>query len=284
MLVIARIADIEISDADIALEDGELRANPESLKQDRSHILSRWSDSCLLYQEAVSQGIEADEDEYDMAKLQSLEALDDSSQRAPVSAEEARELERKITREIVVRKYIRSLCGGAMDIPDAQLEAFYEDQKEIFNTPEQVRASHILISKHSPDAELKAQNIRLNIHSREDFAKACSECSDCPSNMRCGDLGFFRRGQMIEAIEKVAFSMQVGQISPVFSSSYGYHILMLTGHKDTATVPLNDIRDSLRARLVALEREFFLIKHLKDLREKYRSLIQILDASYYEAL
>ena len=284
MLVIAKVADYEITELEITSELVDPRAETEQMRRERIITLTRLIDSCLLYREAQSQGIEADEDEFDMALLQSLEALDDSGKDSPLSSTEAKKLEDKITRKIVVRKYIRQICGNALEIDEAQLMAFYQDQIELFSDPEKVRASHILIGKGSANAETKARLIRQKIGNEDDFNQACSECSDCPSNMRCGDLGYFRRGQMIPAIEEVAFSMRVGEISPVFSSSFGYHILMLTDHKQAAPIPYDDIKDGLRARLVTLEKEFFLLKHLKDLREKYRDLIQILDANYNEAL
>ncbi len=45
------------------------------------------------------------------------------------------------------------------------------------------------------------------------------EYSDCPDN--AGDLGYFPRGQMVQAFEDVAFSMEAGQVSEVFQSEIG---------------------------------------------------------------
>lgn len=274
MLVIARIADYEISEAEIALEMRSVADSPQL----RVEILSRLIDSYLLFQEAKSQGFDANEDEFEEVFLTTLDELDDGTQHLDVS--QAKSLERKVTRQIVISKYIHLLCEDSITIDEDKLYAFYQDQKDSFQAPLMVRASHILVKQ----SREKAEQVRANLKTAADFLKACSSCSDCPTQARCGDLGFFQKGQMIAEIDEVAFNMKVGEISPVFESIHGFHILMLTERKQPVTIPFEEIKESLRLRLITLEREFYLLKHIKDLREKYHSLIQILDEQYSQAL
>jgi parvulin-like peptidyl-prolyl isomerase len=88
-----------------------------------------------------------------------------------------------------------------------------------------VRASHILVEKHS-----QAQALIGRINSGEDFAKIAREYSTCPSKKRGGDLGWFTRGQMAAEFERAAFGLSVGAmtIEPV-KTKYGYHIIKRTG-------------------------------------------------------
>lgn len=284
MVVIARVADIEITDADLASEDGALRSSEEQLAQQRIQVLNRLIDRCLLFHEASAQGILADSDEFDSALLTTLETQNDFESSGPLSPQEARQMEERITRSIVVKKYIRQLCGQPIEIEEAELRSFYADNAEIFATPEKLRISHILIKKNAPDSQQRAQTLRDSIHSKEDFDKACSECSDCPSNLKCGDLGYIRPGQLIPAMEDVAFSLKTGEISSVFSSVHGYHILMLTDRQESVPIPYEELKDMLRARLAVMKREVILARHIKALRQKYGALIQILEGSLSQAL
>jgi parvulin-like peptidyl-prolyl isomerase len=89
---------------------------------------------------------------------------------------------------------------------------------------EQVRARHILV-----DDEEQANQILAQLQSGADFAKLARQYSLDPSTKENGgDLGFFPRGTLVvPEVEETAFSLSVGQISPVISSTMGYHIVQV---------------------------------------------------------
>ena len=88
-----------------------------------------------------------------------------------------------------------------------------------------VRASHILVDKHS-----KALEIISQIREGLDFKEAAMQYSSCPSKKKGGDLGFFTKGQMVPEFERAAFGLNVGQMTndPV-KTTHGYHIIRRTG-------------------------------------------------------
>lgn len=85
---------------------------------------------------------------------------------------------------------------------------------------------------------------------------------------------------MIKELEDAAFGLEVGEISDIIHSRYGFHILMVTDKKVQRTVAFEEIRDSLKSRLLQLEREFYLIRHVNGLRKSYQNQIRILDSRY----
>ncbi|MDP2173408.1 MAG: peptidylprolyl isomerase [Candidatus Cloacimonadaceae bacterium] len=282
MFIFAKVFDITISEDEVKRESKRLIGASESEELTIKQALSRLIDECILFHEAIREGFEMNECEFDAALLESLEDMDNTSIDCPMNMRQAEELEQSLKRRIVVRKYMRALWEKRLNIGEAELNAFYEDQKEVFFAPETVRASHILIKKDSEDALARISELRASIKSSEDFLARCNQ-SECPSNIRCGDLGYFPRGKMIREIEEVAFSLELNQISDVFSSPFGYHIIMLTERVIPHQVPLDEIRESLRTRLAQLEREFFLIRHISELRSKHESAIDILVENYKEA-
>ena len=90
-----------------------------------------------------------------------------------------------------------------------------------------VKASHILVK-----TEEEALNLKAEIKTLEDFAKAAQQYSLCPSGQAGGDLGFFGRGQMVREFEEAAFSMEVGEISAPVKTQFGYHLLYLEAKED----------------------------------------------------
>jgi peptidyl-prolyl cis-trans isomerase C len=81
-----------------------------------------------------------------------------------------------------------------------------------------------------------------------DFAELAKANSACPSSAQGGDLGFFKRGRMLPAFEKAAFELETGQISDVVETRFGYHIIKVTGRKDTFEQFKDDLIEELKSR------------------------------------
>jgi peptidyl-prolyl cis-trans isomerase C len=89
-----------------------------------------------------------------------------------------------------------------------------------------IRASHILVDKHS-----QALLVLEEIKAGNDFKALARERSTCPSRKRGGDLGFFGRGQMVKEFERAAFGLKVGEVSEPVKTQFGYHIIKKTAEK-----------------------------------------------------
>lgn len=274
MHIVAKVFDLAITDSEIQKETHKLSGIDSP--QERISALNRLIDRYLLLHQAMTTGLSVSDSEYDDALLESLEELDT----APKDVEQTRNLEEQTCRRVIIRKYVHNYCSKSIEIPEQQLLSFYEDQKEAFFTPETVYAAHILVRGSGPDSAEKASRIRAEIDTQEDFRRVCGTSSDCPSSPRCGDLGWFPRGRMISELEEVAFALQPGQISEAFKSRFGWHILLVIDRKPAQIASFEDVKDSLRARLVHLKREFLLLAHIRDLRNNYKAEIRILDPSY----
>jgi peptidyl-prolyl cis-trans isomerase C len=89
--------------------------------------------------------------------------------------------------------------------------------------PNQVKASHILVQSIN-----LANDLLVRISGGESFAALASEHSECPSGKNGGDLGFFRRGQMVKPFEDAAFSANKGQVVGPIKTQFGYHLIKVT--------------------------------------------------------
>ena len=104
---------------------------------------------------------------------------------------------------------------------------------------EQVRASHILLmyagSARSTATRTKAEalagieGLKTELDGGADFAGLAVTNSDCPSARSGGDLGPFGRGQMVPEFEEAAFNMEIGDVSDVIETDFGYHLVTRTG-------------------------------------------------------
>src|SRR4029079_13954738 len=115
-----------------------------------------------------------------------------------------------------------------------------------YSTPEQVRASHILLKTEGKDdaaVKKQAEDLLAQLKKGADFAELAKKNSqDEGSAVKGGDLDFFGKGAMVPEFDKVAFALQPGQISDLVKSQYGYHIIKVTDRRAATTKSLADVR------------------------------------------
>ena len=86
-----------------------------------------------------------------------------------------------------------------------------------------VCAAHILVP-----TEMEAIKLKSEIKSFDDFQTFAKLYSKCPSGANGGDLGCFKRGQMVKPFEEAAFSGKTGEVSNPVKTDFGYHLLWVT--------------------------------------------------------
>jgi peptidyl-prolyl cis-trans isomerase D len=138
-------------------------------------------------------------------------------------------------------------------VPPADVERAYNDNIEQYSTPEQVRASHILLKTEGKDdaaVKAKAEDILKQAKAGADFGELAKKYSeDEGSAKNGGDLDYFTRGKMVPEFETVAFTLQPGQISDLVKSPFGYHIIKVTDKKAGTRRTLADMRQQLTDQL-----------------------------------
>jgi peptidyl-prolyl cis-trans isomerase D len=138
-------------------------------------------------------------------------------------------------------------------VPSADVERTYNNNIEQYTTPEQVRASHILLKTEGKDdaaVKAKAEDVLKQAKAGADFAELAKKYSeDTDSAKNGGDLDYFGRGRMVPEFDQAVFAMQPGQISDLVKTQYGYHIIKLVDKKAATTRTLADVRQQIMDQL-----------------------------------
>ena len=149
-----------------------------------------------------------------------------------------------------------------VSVSEADVQEYYDTYKDdLFTDEQQVRARHILFSvseNDSDEAKAETRTTALGVLERardgEDFASLAEEFSqDEGTAEQGGDLGFFGRGRMVEPFEEAAFSLDVGQISDLVETTFGFHVIKVDEIRSAEVRPLEDVADQVTETL--LERE-----------------------------
>jgi peptidyl-prolyl cis-trans isomerase C len=175
-----------------------------------------------------------------------------AAQKEPLSLEEFKKkleeygqsfdnVKEDLRRGLARNQFMEAQWAGKINVTEEDAKKYYQENTKQFETPEQVRASHILIKPVFTDpntdpnevkakAKVKAEDLLKQLKDGADFAELAKSHSACPSAPQGGDLGLFPRGETTPAFENAAFELEIGQISDIVETEYGYHIIKVTEH------------------------------------------------------
>jgi peptidyl-prolyl cis-trans isomerase D len=134
-----------------------------------------------------------------------------------------------------------------------EVQSYYNGNITQYQTPEQVRASHILLNTAGKDeaaVRKQAEDILQQVKAGADFAELAKKYSeDEGSKPNGGDLDYFSRGRMVPEFEAAAFALEVGQVSDIVKSQFGFHIIKVVDKKPAVTRSLDEVRPQIEEQL-----------------------------------
>ena len=152
--------------------------------------------------------------------------------------------------------------AAATTVADQDLQAYYDQHREEYRVPEQVKVSHVLIKTPLPapgakedekalaDARAKAEGVLKEVKAGGDFAKLAEKYSDDPGSAKSGgDLGWIGRGRTVPEFEKAAFSLGKGQTSDLVKSSYGFHIIHVADKQEPHLKTLAEVKSEIEEKV-----------------------------------
>lgn len=200
----------------------------------------------LVNQEAVKQNVEVTESDIDaeIADLEksfgSKEALDNALVSQGMTMETLR-------KNVQMNLLMTKLLEPQITVTDDEVKKTFEDNKSSFDTPEQVRASLILVA-----TEEEANDVIKQLKEGKDFAELAAAVSlDEATKANGGDTDFFARGVQEEAIEKAAFALAKDEVSEAVKTSNGYTVIKVTDRIEAHSATFEEEKDYIRKRLVS---------------------------------
>ena len=143
---------------------------------------------------------------------------------------------------------------GDVTVSDDDVSAWYEENKDQYRDEEQRRVSHILIETGDDEAaaKAKAEALLAEIKGGADFATVAEENSeDSFSAENGGDLDYITPGMMDDAFDSAVFSLKnVGDVTDVVKTEFGFHIIKLTDLKPETIKPFSDVAGEIRDNLI----------------------------------
>jgi peptidyl-prolyl cis-trans isomerase C len=188
---------------------------------------------------------------------------------------------KKVMVQKLVQKNFQDL-EGAKNVPDAELQKYYDEHKDDYFRPKKVRLAAVVFNapEGSPERAAKreaAKKALAKIKAEEKkntlaFAQAVSQFSeDAASKALAGDLGFKSQAELDgaygAALSQAAFSLQDGQVSSVLETPKGFYVVKVTGRQDEVNRPFDQVKTQIANRLYRERKSKEFDEWLKKLRE-----------------
>jgi peptidyl-prolyl cis-trans isomerase C len=189
------------------------------------------------------------------------QALKENFEKRP---EVIKEIE-SVRESVIFDRYIKDVVAVDV-ISEAEMRAFYEENKKNFRVGTLAKTRHIFVSPTADavvnttssdmqgEEEAKAQIERIARQLATNpsaFADLATKFSEDHTAISGGDLGWVPRGRMIPEFDHALFALEKGKISPVVKTSIGYHIILVEDRTEARDQTFEEVRGLIRERLLA---------------------------------
>lgn len=293
-----------------------MRLDPNELKGQESHPLSQMFNRItmqtlilthLVKQEAAKRNLDVTQAEVDALYEKHIRMAGGEKvlqQQLQLNGLTQADFKAELREQILKDKLAKAVGGKKVEVSEAEVRQFYTAHAKEFDTPEQVRARHILISadpkqitedlkalrKDAKPEELqkqvqtaledkrkKAEELLASVQAKpNDFeALATKHSDDKGSAKNGGDLGFFAKEVMVPPFAEAAFSTKPGEIcNKVVQSDFGYHIIQVVDRKAPQKKTFTDVKDQLTMYLENQRKSQVLETWLEDAKKSAKIVIE----------
>jgi parvulin-like peptidyl-prolyl isomerase len=255
----------------------------QAIAQTAPRLILNSVDELLWLQRAREMGGALTDERYrliidDIRKSNNLE--DDAAFKSALQAEgmTERELRTSIERQVLISQLQREEVLEKIDVTEAELRQYYENNRNQFTTPAEVTLREILIPvpttergvnvAESDAALARAEEVRKRLLAGEPFPRLAAEVSSSPSKANGGLIGPIRLEDMAPAFQDILNKMNVGDTTEVVPTTAGFHILRLESRSETKTQTLEQARDAVSRRVAEQKADLELLRYLERLRSQ----------------
>jgi parvulin-like peptidyl-prolyl isomerase len=245
----------KIEDSAVKQEVERLRLDYERVfadqnPEEREAQLLDWSRENVIERVLINQEAKKNGDKIPPAQIESTlaklkEQYNDQQQLyKDFNAQDDEKIKEDIATQMRVEQRLTQVCKNLPKPSKADIQEYYEKNKEQFRSGEQVRVAHIVKYVNWQTDEKTAYNTMNQAHHElkkgAAFEAVVDKYTDCADSG--GDLGFVSRGQMVEEFEDVVFNLGIGQISDVFRTRFGFHIAKVYAREPAAVPALEQVK------------------------------------------
>ncbi len=259
----------------------EMRKRVQALRRE---VLEKLIEEKLIDQEVKKSGIKVSSKEVeatlDEVKRRNSATQEQLEKALGVEGLTLESYKKQIEKSIQRRKLITSAVKVETKAGEKEFREFYQKNIDRYRINETFRPAHILfvIPKEATPEEVKGirkkcESVLKKIRGGDDFGEMAVLYSQDASSKSRGELGYFRKGELLPAFERETLRLKVGEVSGVVRTEFGFHIIKLLDRKGIDPLPFEEVKAKVEADYYDVEIERAFKQYLSTLRDK--SIIEI---------
>ena len=156
-----------------------------------------------------------------------------------------------------------------VEVTDADIQAYYDENKSQFAQPASREVRHILVK-----TKAKADDIHQQLENGADFAQLAKQFSTDPASKNEGGKFTAQKGATVAPFDKVAFELKTGELSEPVKTQFGWHIIEAVGDIEEATTqPLSEVRESISTTLLEEKKNARINEWIEELQDRFADQI-----------
>ncbi|MCC6857824.1 MAG: peptidylprolyl isomerase [Bryobacterales bacterium] len=264
---------------EMALKQQGLTANQlqEAIRQREKDILKDRIDQLLLVQKGKELGISVESEVTKrLAEIQLEQKIADPDKFQAWIREQAgqpyEDFRAQMRDSMLTRRVIGQEVGSRINVPQSEIEKYYQEHKNDFIREEQVFLREILVStegkkpEEAAAAEKKAKDLVARARKGEKFHELARDNSDALTARNYGEMGTFKRGELRKEIEEIVFKAEKGYVTDPIRVPNGFVILKVEERFAPGLAPLEQVENEIRERLYMPRMEPRLKEYMTRLR------------------
>lgn len=289
---VAKVEDMEISAEELRkavtmtygrrqMAMGGQTGLPPFTPQEEYNILNMVVESRALRYLAESADIEVTEADLDEAIASDIEGMGGESvfaaflQESGLDRARHRELRKA---QLVQQKYTAQVLKD-VKVTEEEIKAEYDKlvaNNQLFMPPS-AEVRHILIradmknAAASEAAKKRIEEIRVRVtDGKEDFAAVAGQVTEDQNSKADGGAMMVQQNELRSNFEKSAFQLPIGEVSPVFDSSAGWHIMVVEKRNEPSTVPFDVAGPQIHDGMLGRRNAAALQQHIQEEMKKMK--------------
>lgn len=267
--LVAKVGDAAIEKGDFLAElirMGALRISSEEERQPViDFMLQKLIEEELLVLAASGAAIAVDRNEVDRAIRRDKEPFSNGAFRRMLHEERLTPqiYRKRVKRHLLIENYLSARFALLGEPSEQDLLSYYQQHKNEFQTPAQVRARQILLQTEEEAKYILGQIKKRKLNAEE----AARKYSKAPEGENGGDLGWFAKDEL-PPIFDTCFGLKKGRRSDVVSSEYGFHIFELIDRRPQRIEPFKEVKSKIKNQLMRKAQQAAKQEILEDLKKK----------------
>lgn len=165
----------------------------------------------------------------------------------------------------LINHLLQKEIEAASKFSEKDVKDYYDKHKDEFTVYSQVRLSQIVVKTDD-----EAKKVYERLQKGEDFGKVAADLShDKLSAKSGGDIGVFKKGEMLPELENVAFSLKKGSVSMPVKLKDKIHILKVTDGKGNV-IEFEKVKNLIGQKLLVEKQRDAFDKLLENLKKNYK--------------